>query len=152
MSDEIDIEAGEPLGVVSPEDEDQPDVSGDALLNLLIHMAEKGAASPITVFSQGQTFSGTIVSRQRYYATVTEQMAMVGETPLRIIFEEVSKWIEENVAEAGDPAPDYDYLHLLGGQVVAPAAASLPEGGMPIRLARSAIIGWSPGTLSFESR
>jgi hypothetical protein len=124
--------------------EGDDEISGDPLLNLLVHLAEKGAGSSITLYSSGLIVTGVLCSRREYFEASKSKFDR-GVFP--ILFSEMLSVLDEEPKEDG-PAPDYNYVHLVGGQVIAPGQFGIPNGGVPMRIRRSEVIGWSMGQLA----
>ncbi|WP_066776094.1 hypothetical protein [Sphingomonas sp. CCH5-D11] len=126
------------------ETEDQPEVTGDRILNLIIHLAEKGAGMAVTVYTSGLCFTGTTCSRRQY---LEAQQRITAGGGFAVLFEEILKSVDDE-EETETPAPAYPFLHLIGGQVISPGTKGMPEGGVPLRIERDAIVGWHVGKLS----
>ncbi|HUD29821.1 MAG TPA: hypothetical protein VMQ93_13185, partial [Novosphingobium sp.] len=125
---------------VAPEDTDISHVEGDAVLNLLVHLAEKGAGAGVTVYSQGLTFTGTLISRKGYLEKNLRRCQ--DHVPaLAVLFEELLKHVDPVDDDA--PAPDYNYVHLDNAMTMTPGQNGMPTGGTTMRITRDKIIGWS---------
>lgn len=118
-------------------------VSGDPLLNLLIHLSENAVRAPITLFSSGLVFTGTLISRKEYFEL---SRVGAGAGALAPIFQAV---LDQPGLDPDEdrPAPDYKFVHLSGGQVIAPGTCGMPQEGTLLRIDRSEIIGWHLGSL-----
>lgn len=145
MSDEINIEAGEPIAVAAPDDQDQP-TSGDVLLNLLVHLAHMGNSCGVTLYTRGSTLSGHLCSAAAYYeACIALAPGTFLETVYRGFLDAENAYPQ---TKAGDPTPDYIYVHLLKAQVIAPGVPGMPNEGFPMRILRDEVIGFSIGQVS----
>ncbi|WP_153039440.1 hypothetical protein [Sphingobium yanoikuyae] len=133
-----------------PEDESHSEAdvtySGDPALNLLVHIAEGGASIGVTVYTSGLVFSGLLSSRRAYFEAMRDNSGALAS-----MFQEFIAVMDQNESENGDddetPAPDYRFLHLLRGKVFSPNSDGMPQEGIPIRLDREKIVGWSLGLL-----
>ncbi len=145
MPDDSGIEAGEPIAVAAPDDQDEP-TSGDPLLNLMVHLAHMGTSCGVTLYTRGSTLTGHLCSSAAYY------QACIDQAPGTYIETVYRSFLNADVARPsiapGDPTPDYLYVHLLKGQVIAPGVSGMPNGGFPIRVLRDEVIGFSIGQLS----
>lgn len=126
----------------APEADDSQRIEGDAALNLLVHLAEQGAASQVTVYTSGTAFTGILISMREYFNLCKDQF---GSTPAGIMFNEFLSHLPDEPDNG--PAPDYRFLHLREGQVITPGQGGMPAEGVPLRIMRDSIVGWSIGQL-----
>lgn len=128
------------------EDDDQI-IDGDAMLNLLIHYAEQGVGTPITIYTAGMAIAGVLISRKAFLDT---NIAFVrGKNKgLEIIFEGLSDHVTgpEDFGEE-DPAPDYRFVHLGAAQIMTSGLPGIPSEGALMRFRRSEVVGWTIGKL-----
>ena len=120
-----------------------PDDAGDAVLELLSTMADRGAVVDITLFSGGQVVSGTLVGRDRWLEQFTARAARGGGGG-RQIAEQVQALFRAADEQRADARAARDYLHLAGAQI--DGTPRIAE-GLLWRGRISEVAGWSLGSL-----
>ena len=124
------------------EESEQITVSGDSILNFMVHLAENGAGAAVTVFTSGQCFTGQLCSRKSYFEASNK---LLEGTAYSVIFEEFLGAIVSD--EGNEQTPDYHYVHMAKGRIIAPGGSPIPKEGVPLRIDRAAVIGWHIGEL-----
>lgn len=132
----------------------QTNESADLQLQLLVSIANKGMAFPITLFVSGTIISGTLVGVRRWQEGFAEAFT--------------TGWSEEATASyreatgLNEPAPDPDkddkqpldtlkYVHLMEARVFAPGVKPLPENGLLWRGKLSDVNGFSYGVFRVDA-
>lgn len=118
------------------------EIEDDTLLNLIVHLAEKGVGPAITLYTAGLVLTGIATSRKAYFEASEKFMQSTG---LEVLFQEILRDFPDD--EDGAPAPNYTYIHLRDAQVIAPGTGGMPNEGNLMRIKRSEVVGWSLGQL-----
>ncbi|NAZ86990.1 hypothetical protein [Kineococcus indalonis] len=121
-----------------------PDDAGDAVLELLSTMADRGTVVAITLFSGGQVVSGTLVGRDRWLQEFVGRAARGGGGGRQIAEQVQGLFRAADLRRPGDGRAPRDYLHLLDAQI-----DGLPRiaEGLLWRGRISEVAGWSLGSL-----
>ncbi|WP_432496331.1 hypothetical protein [Kineococcus gypseus] len=128
-----------------PDHDVQPilDAGGDAVLELLAAMADRGMVLDITLFAGGQVVSGTLVGRDRWLEHFQQRAARGGAGGTRIA-EQVQALLRAADQRRGGDEGSRDYLHILNAQV--DGTQRIAE-GLLWRGRISEVAGWSLGSL-----
>ncbi|WP_288338576.1 hypothetical protein [uncultured Sphingomonas sp.] len=151
-----DANIDEAISPIADEAEsDHQEVTGDAVLNLLVHFAELGVGSGITLFCGGAMLSGILISKRTFFEQTLAFAETGGENPVALIFKNFVETLDPPL-EADEaiklPVVDYHFLHLRNAQVMTAGQEGLPNGGALMRVSRDDISGWSLGQLTVERR
>lgn len=119
------------------------DISGDALLNIFVSLAEKGVGQGITLYVRGLVLTGIMISRKSYFEQSREFLGEANNA-LSVVFDELLQVLEPEKDDGG-PSPDYRFVHLRNGQVITPGQGAMPNGGTLMRILRDDVTGWSLG-------
>lgn len=137
------------------EDDANVSVSGDGLLNLIVHLAERGLGAGLTIYTSGLIVSGEIIPQKVY---LEESRKLAEGTTFTIVYDELLKHAKDNTyrtdkdddagdSEIGEPAPDYRYVHLRDARIMSSGAPGIPASGTLMRFLRDEIVGWTLGQL-----
>jgi hypothetical protein len=150
------------LAEIENEGDGQRPHARDAMLNMLLSMAEVDLKISITVIIGSQLVSGKLVGRRKYFEEIASGF---GSARVQGDKENIGAMLSQTVREMGDvyptpqeliraaednpgnPGETYEFIHLTEAKYVSNAGSSFPEGGTAIRAPVSAVSGYSMGML-----
>lgn len=130
---------------------EQPDYTpvedADSLLQLLVSIANKGTAFPITLLSNGVIVSGTMIGRKAYMEQFTEHFT-TGWAKEDADFVKDAFGVNDPPSDDDQPADSVRYIHLVNAKIFTPGQPPIPQEGFLWRGKLIDVSGFSYGSFS----
>jgi len=146
----VEMSSSSEGGLASEDPPYAPYDGRDGLLHYFNQRAYDGFNFGITIYANGLTISGILISGLEYLDGLKVPFEGFGEgTWASYIHTDISSMrdIEETLRDRADYAQELNFLHLKNARVFTPGKLGIPSNGSYMRLKVDSIDGWSHGVL-----